>query len=214
MKKIVIDENIAEETGIHVGDGSMNIYNGVYCYTLACHHKDDKEYMEKYVVPLYEKVYSLKVKPRIWSKGAYGFRIHNRRLVEFKRDILNLPLGKKDNITIPSIILQKQRLKKAFLRGFIDTDGSIDTFLANKKKVYPRIEMRNVSKKLMEQINNILKEMGFKTSIWTINKKNPRWNEGLRLTVNGFDMLRKWDRIIGFNNPKHIKKVRMLGIKE
>jgi hypothetical protein len=33
MSKFRIDEDLAEETGIHVGDGSMNIYNGVYTYT-------------------------------------------------------------------------------------------------------------------------------------------------------------------------------------
>ena len=73
----------------------MNIYNGVYSYTLACHHIDDKEYMNNYLIPLYERIYGIKPKGRIWSQGTYGFRIHNRQIIEFKRDILGLPMGKK-----------------------------------------------------------------------------------------------------------------------
>lgn len=214
MIKYIINENLAEETGIHVGDGSMNIYNGVYTYTFAGHHVDDKDYIDNYVIPLYKKIYGLKIKPKMWSKGAYGFRIHNKDIVSFKNEILNLSLGKKTIIEIPKQILNEDKLRKAFLRGFVSTDGSINTFLANKTKIYPRIEMCNVSKKLMLQINEILKELEFKTSVWTINKNKPNWNEGLRLTLNGFEMLKKWDREIGFPNPKHQEKLKILGIKE
>jgi len=80
----MMDEKIAEETGIHVGDGSMNIYSGVYYYTLACHHIDDKEFMDQYVISLYEKLYGVILHPRNWSKVTYGFRIHNKEIIEFK----------------------------------------------------------------------------------------------------------------------------------
>ena len=212
MFKYKINKDLAEETGIHIGDGSMNIYGGVYTFTLACHHIDDKEYIDSHIVELYKKIYGINPKVRMWSKGAYGFRIHNKSVVEFKRNVLGLPLGKKRDIEIPNKFLEKKELKKAFLRGFADTDGGINTFLANKKKIYPRIEMCNISKKLMNQVNSILKEFGFRTSIWTVNKNKPHWNEALRLTINGFEMLDKWKKEIGFNNPKNIKKLRKLGI--
>ena len=212
MFRYKINEDLAEETGIHTGDGSMNIYNGTHSYTLACHHIDDRAYMDHHLVPLYKRVYGVIPKTRNWSKGTYGFRIHNRGIVEFKRNTLFLPMGKKFDIDIPNQFMKGPCLIKAFLRGFVDTDGSINTYLANKKKIYPRIEMTNISKKLMNHINHILKSMGFRTSIWTVNK-NPRWNEALRLMINGFEMLRKWDKEIGFNNPKHIKKLEKLGIR-
>jgi hypothetical protein len=180
---------------------------------LACHHIDDKKYIDDYVVPLYEKIYGIKPKARLWSKGAYGFRIHSKDIVEFKKDILRLPTGSKQGISIPEQILEKQNLKKAFLRGFISTDGSINTFLANKRSTYPRIEMCNISMKLMEQINQILNEFGFRTSTWIVNKNKQNWHEALRLTLNGFEMLEKWNDEIGFTNPKQIKKLRELEIK-
>ena len=99
---------------------------------------------------------------------------------------------------------------RAFIRGFFATDGSLNTFLANKKTIYPRIEMCNVSKKLIMQINDFLVQSGFRTSTWVINKNKKTWNEGLRLTITGFEMLKKWQDEIGFVNPKQIRKASTL----
>ncbi|MBN2053266.1 hypothetical protein JW756_07215 [Candidatus Woesearchaeota archaeon] len=68
-----INEDLAEETGIHVGDGSMNIYqNNRYLYTAACHEIDDREYVNEVILPLIKKIYGKTPKPRNWSKGTYG----------------------------------------------------------------------------------------------------------------------------------------------
>ena len=75
---------LCEETGIHIGDGSMNIYSGVYSYTLACHHIDDKKFMDNIVKPMYKELFDVDVKLRPWSKGTYGFRIHSKNVVKFK----------------------------------------------------------------------------------------------------------------------------------
>ncbi|MGV8169704.1 MAG: LAGLIDADG family homing endonuclease [Candidatus Nanoarchaeia archaeon] len=210
MKLFVLNEKIAEEIGIHAGDGSMNIYGKTYAYTLACHHLDDKEFMDNYVIPLYEKIYGLKIKPKIWSKGAYGFRVSCKEMIKFKHEILGLPLGSKETITIPKQILDNKQFTTAFLRGFFSTDGSINSFLANKKTIYPRLEMCNISIELMQQINHILKNRGFRTSIWRINKNKGNWKEGLRLAVTGYEMLDKWNKEIGFINPKQRRKAEEL----
>lgn len=200
-----MNENIAEETGMHVGDGSMNIYKGVYCYTLACHHIDDKEFMDSYVIPLYHKIYTVKIYPRMWSKGTYGFRIHNKELVEFKHS-LGLPLGKKDNISIPEIILNDDSLLKAFIRGFMATDGSVNTFMANKRTIYPRIQLSNVSEKLMKQIASALKRFDFQVTVWSFDYKDYGWNKSYRISLNGHIQLKKWHDEIGFINPKQEKR--------
>ena len=207
-----MNEELAEETGIHVGDGSMNIYNGVSCYTLACHHIDDREYIDSFVVPLFKRVYGILPKARNRSKGAYGFRIHNSKIVDFKNKQLCLPLGKKSLIEVPESIRYCPRLFKAFLRGFVDTDGGINTFLANKKDVYPRIELSNVSYDLMLQVYVFLKELGFRVAFWNVDANVANWRAYSRMSINGFEMLAKWKKEIGFHNPKNIRKLKELGI--
>ena len=54
--------------------------------------------------------------------------------------------------------------------------------------------MCNVSKKLMEDINKILKEIGFKTSMWITNSNKTKWSDISRLSINGFRMLKKWEK--------------------
>jgi len=53
-------EELAEETGIHIGDGSMNIYrkNNANSYTYSGHAIDDLEF-SKYVKNLMKKLYNL-----------------------------------------------------------------------------------------------------------------------------------------------------------
>lgn len=213
MSDFEINELIAEETGIHTGDGSMNIYNGVHCYTLAGHLIDDEKYFKQIIKPLYKKAYNKEVKLRNWSQGTIGFRICDKKIVEFKNKILGLPLGKKHCIKIPKQILDNKKFENAFLRGFVSTDGSLNTFLANKKTVYPRIEMSNISIELMKQINRILIRKGFRTSFWIVKKKFANWNKVARLNLHSYKMVKKWDEEIGFNNPKQTEKIKKLKLK-
>lgn len=210
---IEINKELAEETGIHVGDGSMNIYNAGAYYTVACHHEDDKEYMLKVVLPLIKKVYNKTPKPREWSKGTYGFRICSKELVKFKNEILGLPLGKKTNISIPKPIKENEDLMKSFLKGLFDTDGSLTLWRTNNK-LYPRIYFSNVSKKLVEQVKEFLTKQGFKATYWQTKYKQKNWNDSHRISINGEKMLVKWLREIGFNNQKHLRKLNKLEINQ
>ncbi len=203
---------LAEETGIHVGDGSMNVYKrNMHYYTVACHKIDDREYMEEFILPLIKKLYGKTPKPRFWSQGTYGFRICSKDIIKFKNEVLGLPLGKKIGVCIPNQILKEEKLVKSFLRGFVDTDGCITCFMANKKTVYPRIQMSNISIKLMNQIYLCLKKMGFRVSKWKIIYRE-EWNDAVIISINGYEMVRKWKKEIGFSNPKHLKKLEKIGI--
>ncbi len=60
----IMDKSLAEETGIHIGDGSMGKYKYSFLYSLAGHPIDDKEYYEGFVTPLMKKVYDAEIKLR------------------------------------------------------------------------------------------------------------------------------------------------------
>ena len=204
-----IDEDLAEDVGIHIGDGSMNFYSGIGCYTVACHWIDDKEYIDSYVSKLIEKIYGIKPKLRIWSKGTYGFIIYSKDVVNFKSQVLNLPLGPKKNIKIPEIICKDERLLKSCLRGLIDTDGCL--YLEKKYgKLYPRIIFTNTSKPLVFQVKNCLEKFGFTVSLQVRNHDNKNWNITYILCTRGFNNLKLWMRLVGFSNPKNIMKINLL----
>lgn len=208
----LLNKDLAEETGIHIGDGSMNIYKGGAFYTVACHKDEDREYVDYFILPLIKRIYGKEPKPRFWSQGTYGFRISSKEIINFKHTVLGLPLGKKTNISIPKVILKNNKLMKCFLRGLFDTDGSLTLWKTNNK-LYPRIYFSSVSKKLAEQVKEFLIKKGFRVTSWQTSYKNKNWNMSYRLSINGTKMLIKWMKEIGFNNPKHIKKLDILEIK-
>jgi len=101
---------------------------------------------------------------------------------------------------------------KYFIRGLFDTDGSLTLWKTNNR-LYPRIYFSSISKILVRQVRTFLKKEGFKVTYWQTQYQNNNWNISYRLSINGIKMLIKWIKEIGFSNPKHMKKVEMLGIK-
>lgn len=196
-----ITKELAEETGIHVGDGSMNIYKGGGSLYSLEGDPLEKEYYLNFIGPLYKKVYNLQVRLRERKcAGVFGFQIGSKGLIDFKHKKLQLPLGPKNEVEIPKLIRNSDiNIKAAFIRGFFDTDGGI--YLEKKYgKLYPRIQLTNKSQKLMYQIRDILeKEFGFNLSIRLDN-------DCYRLVIGGNENFIKWMKLIGSNNPKNKNK--------
>lgn len=199
-----MNPKLAEEIGIHLGDGSMNIYGKGYLYSLEGHYHDDKEYYQNYIAPLMKELYNLDVRLRERrSAGVYGFQIGSKGLILFKKS-LGLPLGSKKEIEIPKVILNSNKeILSSFIRGFFDTDGGI--YLEKKnKKLYPRIQITNYSDKIMIQLKEILGKM-FMFNLCLYRDTNTKT---YRLIIRGENNFEKWMNLIGTNNPKNILKYK------
>jgi len=216
MKTISIPTNIsvelAEETGWHIGDGSMNYYDNkgynTGLYQLRGHIEDDKEHYETIIKPIFKLLYDLDISLREMPlTRVFGFQIWNSRLVDFKKD-LGLPLGKKSDVLIPEIFLTSDEFKIAVVRGIFDTDGCV--YLQPKYgKLYPRIEIMTISQTLSKQLFNILKELGLRTTVYDWLPKLGNRKKAYKITVRGKEMFDKFMQIIQPNNPKHIRKYNL-----
>ncbi|MFA7707916.1 MAG: LAGLIDADG family homing endonuclease [Candidatus Pacearchaeota archaeon] len=216
MKNILLPSSItpelAEETGWHIGDGSMNYYNnkgyrkGIY--QLRGHIEDDKQHYLIRIKPLFKLLYGIDISLReMPSTRVFGFQIWNDNLVKFKEK-LGLPLGKKFDVAIPEIFLNNNHIRIAVIRGIFDTDGCI--YLQPKYgKLYPRLEITTISLKLAEQLLDLLNKLELRT---TMHKICPS-QEGERLlyykvNIRGVEMFYKFMELIKPANPKHIKKYK------
>ncbi|RLG12232.1 hypothetical protein DRN73_03135 [Candidatus Pacearchaeota archaeon] len=198
-----INEDLAEEVGIHVGDGSMNIYNKSYVYSLEGHIIDDRKYFLNHISPLFKRLYNLNIRLRERkSAGVFGFQVGSKGLINFKSN-LGLPLGSKEGIEIPRVILNSnKKILAGFIRGLFDTDGGI--YLEKKyKKFYPRIQLVNKSLNLMKQVKKIL------TEVFEFNLSSRIEDKYCRLIIRGDKNFKKWMKIIGTNNPKNVKKYKL-----
>jgi DNA-binding transcriptional regulator WhiA len=201
-----ITPDLAEETGWHIGDGSMNIYGSKGFYQLRGHIEDDKQHYITRIAPIFKKLYGLKLNLReMPSTRVFGFQVWNNELIEFKQK-MGLPLGKKFDISIPKIFLKEKELKLSVLRGIFDTDGSINLEKKNNK-LYPRIYISTICPTLACQLFNLFNEAGLRTTKYSeiYNKKFKR-QRNYRITMRGEKMLHSFMQIIKPKNPKHLLK--------
>jgi hypothetical protein len=204
-----VTPKLAEETGWHIGDGSMNFYKnqgklkGIY--QLRGHINDDKEHYLTRIKPFFKILYNYELSLReMPSTRVFGFQIWSNKLVNYKQS-LGLPLGKKLDVEIPSIFLESDELKTSVVRGIFDTDGCV--YLQPKYgKLYPRIEICTISERLGEQLLILLNELGLRATSYSYLSEKGNRQRAYKITIRGNEMFDRFMSIIKPANPKHIKK--------
>jgi len=205
-----ISPELAEETGWHIGDGSMNFYNNKGAtrgiYQLRGHIEDDKQHYIDRIKPIFKMLYNVDINLReMPSTRVFGFQIWSDNLVKFKQS-LGLKLGPKVNITIPEVFLKDKELKIAIMKGIFDTDGCI--YLQRKNnKLYPRLEIKTISLRLAEQLKNLCFELGLRATMYKNSYKNiGNRKQDYAVVIRGDEMFHRFMEVIKPANHKHNAK--------
>ena len=191
---------LAEEIGIHLGDGFLS--DKKYEFRLKG-NKNEKEYYDNFIKRLYKDLFNLDLRIKEYET-TYGFELYSKGLWNFKNKILNIPAGRKENISIPRIIKESStEIQVAFLRGVFDTDGSVSFTSRNKyQNYYPRITIELKSKTLIYDLAEILKDLGLEPRISKSNR-----DECWKIDLNGYKKIERYSQLVGWNNPKSIKRI-------
>lgn len=192
-------KNLAEETGIHIGDGSISILKDKgkwksYPGSINGDLINESVYHKTYIKELMKKIYNINlcILERV-NKNSIESRYKSKAIIEFKHKILKLPLGSKRNIKIPNQILENKDFQKRCVVGIIDTDFSITSSLAITGKLHSLYLIKQLSKILNENkiphILRIYKDYGR----FYINKKG------------AIKIIEEW----GLKNQKHLSKYNL-----
>lgn len=176
IDKMELNEELAEFIGAFVGDGCLSRYersnrkNGYIkevAFTGAW--EKDYQYYKEIIQPILIKNFNISgsIKHRE-DDNSLRFRIFRKPLFLFLID-LGFKFGPKShNVEIPKVILNNVQFQKSFLRGLFNTDGSIYRRYSKKYKHHFRlysnykvIQFTSVSRRLIEQIHEILFNLGF-----------------------------------------------------
>lgn len=177
--------------GIMSGDGYL--YNSIRIHQLEIYLNltEDIFYLN-HVKKLIKKLFNVhpKTRPRK-EKGTFDITINSKAIVTFIEKI-GFPNGKKNGkLKIPIWILKNRSFLIAYLRGIIDTDGSL--FFAKrgtyKKNSYPVIEVKILDEKFVKEIYLVFKKLGFVCN-----------SSQFKIQLNGQKNLQKWIRIINTDN--------------
>ncbi len=191
---------LAEEMGIHCGDGFLS--GNKYEYRLKGNKQDEREYYNNYIYPLYKNLFNISVNIKEYET-TYGFELGSKALWQFKSKILGLTVGKKNSMHVPEIIKNKDPIVvSSFLRGLFDTDGCIHFKSQNGiKEYYPVVSVSMKSENFAKEIFSLLTRLQLHPKIY--QKDDGCW----LIPLNGYERLKAYCSLIGFSNPKHIKKL-------
>ncbi len=153
----MIDNNLAELLGILAGDGHISNINYEVC--VSGHMILDKEYINKNVVFLFEKLFGLDSKLKIYKPYTHlRCCVNSKLLIEYLSKEFNLPVGKKKgNLHIPKQIIEDKLLLKYYIRGLFDTDGSV--YFRRKKDIVVSIISGDLL--FLNEVKNALKILGY-----------------------------------------------------
>jgi len=185
------EEKYAEFYGIMLGDGC--IYSNLSGICISGNSILDKNYIQKYVIPLINTLFD--INPKIYySKKANSIRaiVYSKDLVKFLlKD--GFPKGKKmfSKTEIPKRFFKKPKLIASCIRGLNDTDGSI----------YPR---KNV--KIVLDIS-IKSPTLLKSSVKAFNSiEFPIKYTKNRIYIYGEKQIKDFFELIGSSNQRNILK--------
>lgn len=197
IKKPQFSKELAEFTGIMIGDGGITKYQT----TISMHSKVDKEYAA-FVTKLIDELFAVPVKRFQRNFNGIDLIVSRIELVRFCHEELKLPIGNKleQNLDIPAWIMKKRELIKSCLRGLVDTDGGVFYERHSiKKKVYsyPRLSFVTFSPLLAQSAFRIFEDLGF----------SPRFRRnGKAVQLEKVSEIRQYFQVVGTHNPKHLKR--------
>jgi len=195
-----ITEDLAEEIGMHLGDGFLSSLR--YDYRLKGNPLDEKDYYNKYIKPLFKRLYNLDINLKNYSQ-SYGFELTSKALWEFKSKVLGIKTGEKNTITLPEVLkVNNPKILCAFIRGLFDTDGCL-YFRSNYgyKGYYPTITLGLASKQLVKEVGEILIMLGFKPGIYF-------YKEYATVRLNGIKSFKRYQELIGWSSQKNLNRVQ------
>src|SRR3989338_6120845 len=201
IRKLKIPEEItaelAEETGIHIGDGNIFVNKklGYYRVFFAGNLSNELPYYD-YIQSLLKKNYNIDVKTfKYEKKNSCHIRFKSKMIVDFKNKILDLPMGPKtQRLTIPNIIKKDNFLLSRCIRGIFDTDFYLGIYRGR-----PHFQTQITAPLVIKSIKSYISKEG----IDNIKIKN-----GM-LFFGGPENARAFFRIIGSSNPHNISKYRI-----
>lgn len=197
INNLKISEKLAELLGIITGDGNIYIdkSSGVYQVKICLDAKTEIDYALEFVLPLLQDV--------LQTLCSWYFGLKNEIFVYFNRkDATMIIKDLVDKKKIPSFLWDNDKLLKAYIRGLIDTDGSVFSKTTNKS--IAQIEFYQKIESLTEDVRRALLKLGINCS--KCMKKKTKYCVG----IYGKTEVEKYFNMIGFSNLKNLIRYRYI----
>lgn len=173
-------EICGEVVGIFAGDGSQFYEPKAGHYETNVHFGELHEGYAQYVKRLYDSFFCKNFRLRKEMPKGLRLRTHSKAIFDFFGNFISyVPSHKHDTVKIREENVTDE-FKIGFLRGMIDTDGTI-WYSLNKQRV--RIVYYTTSKELALQISTYVSELNIEHRIYPYQHKNPKFKLIYRISL-------------------------------
>jgi len=186
--------------GIICGDGYVSPVNYIIEIKSVC-----IEFLEKVYTPLIKRIFNLtpKIIPSSTSEITYRCYFYSVQGIRLLKS-WNIVSPKTYTVAVPMWILKSSiNTQINFVQGVMDTDGTISTKVNKSIVNYPTVALQSRSKKLVENVFEILIKTG-------INAKKGNWNKRgspmFMVRMYGFKQLKEYMNKVSFKHPLKFKK--------
>ncbi len=155
-----LSPKLSEFIGALAGDGHLRL-NKTPELSITCHATLDRKYAN-YLSNLFEELF--KCKPKLYiQNNVIKLRFYSKELVCWLNKEFLIPIGKKKGqLVVPTQIFNNEKYLISYLRGLFDTDGTICRHHIKSGAI---VEIISRDSNFLEQINNSLIKLEFKTNL-------------------------------------------------
>jgi hypothetical protein len=201
-----VSELLAYETGVHIGDGSMQAISGsTHSVRYWGDSVNDWQFYSQVVPRILKKLYGKEVKAhKCREANKCVVAICSKAVVTYKQ-ALGLPAGNKLQLHgLPDFVKGRRGLLAACIRGIADTDFGLYFY----KDGTPELALTLNNKPLLQDVYAQLRYLGFdpKLRLDVQRTRAGKQHTEHTLKLYGKANLEKWIQVIGFWNPKQITK--------
>lgn len=195
-------KELAELTGVILGDGNIWTRKGGYYYLTICgNSQKDKDYLLNYIKPLCQKLFGKEMRIKYHGKRKEIFINIGSKDVIYTLEKYGLKSGDKivNNRGIPDWIFLSNEYIINCIRGLIDTDGCVCPITGRD---YPYIWFTSKIPKLRNDFDRAMKELDIKTSQWSLKKG--------QIFIGSKKMIKRYIQVVGFKNQRNLSKISPL----
>lgn len=210
---------LAEDIGIHIGDGSLyrcNSKRTSFEFSYAS-NTEEQDYLS-HIISLKKRIYNLN-KFRIErskKEKELNLRFNSLAIETFYTNTLKIPAkGKLYTAKVPKIIKNSKdpKIISSFIRGVVDTDFYF-RYIKRNNDFYPVLQGRFASPNLIKGLKDLFDLLKIKNKIQLYKTKPDKrfkksWITHI-ISIYGHKNFNLYLQMAGFNNPKNIKKIKMV----
>lgn len=204
-----LTEDLAYFIGVHVGDGYMSVQKRPsaidYRIEYSGHSVNESMWYRNKLKPLVSSLFNKNASIRFTKRKCVMMGFRSKAILTFLHKTCGIQLSPKNNIDVPTIIKNSNnKIKAAFIKGLIDTDGSL---IFKKAGKLPTIDFATSSVVLFESFQVLIGGLGIKycTNVYKTKRKGTPVMQ-YKVQINGKKRLAQWVKLIGFSSYNHLTK--------